>query len=132
MAKPATAIKLFNKWTYDDVECKDISLREYMSIAQKVKYSVSLPHTAGRYQVRRFRKVQCPLVERLVNSMMRHGRNNGKKLLAIRYDLYYFYKSFFIIREDFAYIINSFTFYYVLFINISFLVLLSTLSKSSI
>ena len=89
MAKPATSIKLFNKWTYEDVECKDISLREYMSIAQKVKYSVSLPHTAGRYQIRRFRKVQCPLVERLVNSMMRHGRNNGKKLLAIRYAFFH-------------------------------------------
>merc|ERR1711974_253177 len=32
----------------------------------------------------RFRKAQCPLVERLVNSMMYHGRNNGKKLKAMR------------------------------------------------
>lgn len=93
MAKPVTAIKLFNKWTYDDVECKDISLREYMSIAQKVKYSVALPHTAGRYQIRRFRKVQCPLVERLVNSMMRYGRNSGKKLLAVRYCFFTFFAS---------------------------------------
>merc|ERR1712060_283194 len=32
----------------------------------------------------RFRKAQCPIVERLVCSMMYHGRNNGKKLKAIR------------------------------------------------
>jgi small subunit ribosomal protein S5e len=87
MAEPATKIKLFNKWTYDDVECKDISLRDYISVAQRTKFSVALPHTAGRYQVKRFRKVQCPIVERLVNTLMRHGRNNGKKMMAIRYFL---------------------------------------------
>ena len=27
---------------------------------------------------------QCPIVERLTNSLMMHGRNNGKKMLAIR------------------------------------------------
>merc|ERR1712085_175351 len=30
------------------------------------------------------RKAQCPIVERLVNSLMMHGRNNGKKIKAIR------------------------------------------------
>merc|ERR1712183_966072 len=34
-------------------------------------------------QVKRFRKAQCPIVERLVNAMMRKGRNNGKKVLAV-------------------------------------------------
>ncbi|XP_056698360.1 40S ribosomal protein S5 [Spinacia oleracea] len=29
-------------------------------------------------------KVQCPIVERLTNSLMMHGRNNGKKLMAVR------------------------------------------------
>src|SRR5690606_14827552 len=33
---------------------------------------------------KQFKKVGCPLVERLVNSMMMHGRNNGKKLKAVR------------------------------------------------
>jgi small subunit ribosomal protein S5e len=45
---------------------------------------VYLPHTAGRYQKKRFRKATCPFVERLVNSMMMKGRNNGKKQLSIR------------------------------------------------
>jgi small subunit ribosomal protein S5e len=31
-----------------------------------------------------YRKAQCPIVERLTNSLMMHGRNNGKKLMAIR------------------------------------------------
>ena len=37
-----------------------------------------------RYAAKRFRKAQCPIVERLVNSLMMHGRNNGKKLLTVR------------------------------------------------
>merc|ERR1712157_529260 len=32
----------------------------------------------------RFRKAQCPIVERVVNSLMMHGRNNGKKMLTVR------------------------------------------------
>ena len=43
-----------------------------------------MPHTAGKYQIKKFRKVTCPLVERLVNQLMRKGRNAGKKQLAVR------------------------------------------------
>ena len=31
-----------------------------------------------------FFSTQCPIVERLTNSLMMHGRNNGKKLMAAR------------------------------------------------
>merc|ERR1712002_912369 len=75
-------IKLFGKWNPDEVQVSDISLTDY--IAVKEKNAVYLPHTAARYALKRFRKAQCPIVERLVNSMMMHGRNNGKKLLAVR------------------------------------------------
>ena len=51
---------------------------------QKAKYHQYIPHSAGRYNIKRFRKAQCPIVERLTNSLMMHGRNNGKKLLAVR------------------------------------------------
>ncbi|KAJ1791484.1 ribosomal protein S5 [Coemansia sp. RSA 2399] len=73
-------IRLFNKWSFEDVEIKDISLTDYVQI----RNPVYLPHTAGRYASRKFRKAQCPIVERLTNSLMRHGRNNGKKLMAMR------------------------------------------------
>merc|ERR1712029_386916 len=55
-----------------------------MGIAVKEKSAKYLPHSAGRYASKRFRKAQCPIVERLVNSLMMHGRNNGKKLLTVR------------------------------------------------
>ena len=48
------------------------------------KSSKYLPHSAGRYSVKRFRKAQCPIVERLACSLMMHGRNNGKKLMTVR------------------------------------------------
>lgn len=43
-----------------------------------------MPHSAGRYATKRFRKAQCPIVERVTNALMMHGRNNGKKIMAIR------------------------------------------------
>ena len=42
------------------------------------------PISIHRFAAKRFRKAQCPVVERLVNSLMMHGRNNGKKLLTVR------------------------------------------------
>merc|ERR1712062_155535 len=75
-------VKLFGKCSTDDVQVNDISLNGY--IAVKEKHAKYLPHSSGRYQVKRFRKAQCPIVERLVNSLMMHGRNNGKKLLTVR------------------------------------------------
>merc|ERR1712121_371673 len=75
-------VKLFGKWSTDDVQVSDISLNDY--IAVKEKFAKYLPHSAGRYQVKRFRKAGCPIVERLACSLMMHGRNNGKKMLAVR------------------------------------------------
>merc|ERR1711963_259063 len=75
-------VKLFNKWACDEVNVSDMSLQDYIAVKEKsAKY---LPHSAGRYAAKRFRKAQCPIVERLVNSLMVHGRNNGKKLLTVR------------------------------------------------
>jgi len=45
---------------------------------------VWLPHTAGRWQRKKFTKDHMPLVERLVNFLMFKGRNAGKKCLAIK------------------------------------------------
>ena len=75
-------IKLFGKWSLEEVTVSDISLQDYIYV--KEKHAKFIPHSGARYQVKRFRKAQCPIVERLACSMMMHGRNNGKKLLAVR------------------------------------------------
>jgi small subunit ribosomal protein S5e len=79
----ACEFKLFNKYDYSDVKVDDICFKDYIAVTNS-KSQVFVPHTAGRYQVKRFRKAQCPIVERLVGCMMFHGRNAGKKAQAIR------------------------------------------------
>jgi small subunit ribosomal protein S5e len=74
---------LFGRWSYKGIECEDISLESYISVKQ-TKAKVFLPHTAGKYQAKQFDKVKCPIVERLINSLMMKGRNNGKKQMAVR------------------------------------------------
>ena len=55
-AQELPEIKLFNKWSTDDVVVNDISLTDY--IAVKEKFAKYLPHSAGRYAAKRFRKAQ--------------------------------------------------------------------------
>lgn len=63
LAANESGIKLFNRWESVDVEVKDISLIDYI----QVRNAILLPHTAGRYAAKQFRKAQMPIVERLVN-----------------------------------------------------------------
>ena len=77
-----TEFSLFGKYAYTE-KVNDISVIEQTAINSS-KANIIVPHTSGRYQVKRFRKAQCPIIERLTNSLMYHGRNNGKKCLAIK------------------------------------------------
>jgi len=79
VTKDVGTIKLFGRWDYD-VEVRDISLTDYISL----RNPAYVTHSAGKYAAKRFRKANCPIIERLINSLMMHGRNNGKKLMAVR------------------------------------------------
>lgn len=70
-------IKLFGKWSFEDIVIRDPSLKRYISLKP-----VFLPHTGGRHEHRHFGKAEVPIVERLINKLMRPGRNMGKKHLA--------------------------------------------------
>lgn len=70
-------IRLFGKWSYDNIVVLDPSLKRYLCLKP-----VFLPHTGGRHARRRFGKAEVPIVERLINKMMSPGRNTGKKHLA--------------------------------------------------
>jgi len=82
-------IKLFGKWSYRDVVVTDPSLKKYISLRP-----VIVPHTAGRHARKRFGKATVPIVERLINRLMRKAKNTGKKHLAynivkLAFDLIY-------------------------------------------
>ena len=76
--------KCFGKWSYEGIECPDMSLTNYCQV-KTVRQQVFIPYTAGRYQQRKFKKVQCPIVERLVACIMIAGaRSTGKKQNAVQ------------------------------------------------
>ena len=45
------------------IDVKDISLADYI----QTRHAVYVPHTAGRYAKKQFKKAQMPIVERLVD-----------------------------------------------------------------
>ncbi|MEM3356353.1 MAG: 30S ribosomal protein S7 [Candidatus Bathyarchaeia archaeon] len=71
-------IKLFNKWSFKDVQVKDLGLQRYISLKPVV-----IPHSMGRHEHKRFHKANVNIVERLVNNLMHPGKNAGKKAKAI-------------------------------------------------
>jgi len=76
-AKQEKEIKLFGKWTFKDIKAKDIGLERYISLKPVVA-----PHSMGRHEHKRFRKASISIVERIVNNLMRPGKNTGKKAKA--------------------------------------------------
>jgi small subunit ribosomal protein S7 len=63
-----------------EVEVKDLGLQRYVSVS-----SVHVPHTMGRHAHRKFHKARLNIVERLVNNLMRPGKNAGKKARALNF-----------------------------------------------
>jgi hypothetical protein len=51
------------KYASHSIEVKDISLTDYI----QTRHAVYVPHTAGRYAKKQFKKAQMPIVERLVD-----------------------------------------------------------------
>ncbi|MCK4243257.1 30S ribosomal protein S7 [Candidatus Bathyarchaeota archaeon] len=77
--KDSSNTKLFGKWLTDDIELKDNGLKRYLSLG-----TTYLPHSGGRHEHKKFGKSKVAITERLVNNMMRHGLNGGKKAKAIK------------------------------------------------
>jgi len=76
--------KLFGKWDYKDIKSSEIALEDYLSV-KSVKHQVYYPYSAGKFQKKRFQKVQCPVTERFVNQLMvGKSTTNGKKQMAVR------------------------------------------------
>lgn len=76
--KEESEIKLFGKWSFKDIETTDLGLDRYVSLNP-----VRVPHSMGRHEHKRFRKARVNIVERLLNNLMRPGKNAGKKAKAL-------------------------------------------------
>lgn len=71
-------VKLFGKWSFKEIEVRDLGLKRYISLSPTF-----VPHSMGRHEHRRFRKADVNIVERLINNLMRPGKSAGKKARAI-------------------------------------------------
>jgi len=71
-------VKLFEKWSFKDAQVRDLGLQRYVTLKQVV-----VPHSMGRHEHKRFHKAGVNIVERLVNNLMRPGKNAGKKANAV-------------------------------------------------
>jgi small subunit ribosomal protein S7 len=73
-------IKLFQKWTFNDITVKDPGLKRYINLTP-----MTTPHSMGRHEHQRFRKARVNIVERFINGFMRPGKNSGKKARATNF-----------------------------------------------
>ncbi len=73
-------LKVFGKWDVEEVVVNDPALKNYICLKPRF-----VPHTHGRHANTPFAKQNVFIVERLINKVMRKGRNTGKKMLA--YDI---------------------------------------------
>ena len=78
MSRKPPEIRIYDKWSTDEIEVADPGLEKYLSVKPTL-----FPHSGGRHEHKRFRKASLNIVERLVNNMMRPGRAGGKKTKAI-------------------------------------------------
>ncbi len=74
MSTAQNEIKLFQKWSFKDIKVEDVGLQRYLNLRPMVA-----PHSMGRHEHQRFRKANVNVVERLINNLMRPGKNTGKK-----------------------------------------------------
>ncbi|MEM2093722.1 MAG: 30S ribosomal protein S7 [Candidatus Bathyarchaeia archaeon] len=70
-------VMLWHKWSFKDIEVKDVSLKRYISLRP-----ILIPHSGGRHEHQRFAKSQVNIVERFTNNLMRPGSAGGKKAKA--------------------------------------------------
>ena len=71
---------VFGKWDPEEVVINDPALKNYICLEPRF-----VPHTHGRHANIPFAKQKVFIVERLINKVMRKGKNTGKKHLA--YDI---------------------------------------------
>ncbi|UYP45284.1 30S ribosomal protein S7 [Candidatus Lokiarchaeum ossiferum] len=62
-------ILLFNRWSFEGVEVKDLSLKNYINLDP-----VIIPHSGGKHQHKKFWKTEhISVVERFINKIMTPG-----------------------------------------------------------
>lgn len=67
------ALKYFDEWPAEGVEIKDPGLKQYIRLEPRLSLQ-----SGGKHASKQFGKSEVPIVERLVNKIMRSGPGAGK------------------------------------------------------
>ena len=73
MSKSTKEIKLFNTWSFKDIDIKDDTLLNYINLKP-----IIVPHSCGRHEHKRFWKSNISITERLLNRLLSPGFIGGK------------------------------------------------------
>ncbi len=73
MSKSTKEIKLFNTWSFKDIDIKDDTLISYINLKP-----IIVPHSCGRHEHKRFWKSNISITERLLNRLLSPGFIGGK------------------------------------------------------
>lgn len=73
------SLPLFGKYETKNIVIPDVGLAKYVNLT-----GVGVPHHSGRHANTHFAKQKIPLVERLINHMMRTENWTGKKMSAYK------------------------------------------------
>jgi small subunit ribosomal protein S7 len=92
MSKEKSAIKLFDRWSFEGIKINDWTLENYINLRP-----IIVPHSAGRHEHRRFWKSsKVTIIERFVNRLLAPGfmsskikghkssYNSGKKMKLLK------------------------------------------------
>ncbi|TEU13867.1 MAG: 30S ribosomal protein S7, partial [Hadesarchaea archaeon] len=93
------ASKYFDKWSVDDIAIEDPGLKRYIWLEPS-----RVLHGGGRHSRKQFGKAGAPIVERLMNKIMRSGpgvRKLGGKLIRSAKACGKKYKAYNIVRKSF-------------------------------
>jgi small subunit ribosomal protein S7 len=74
-ARAGPNLLLFGKYDMTQVNIKDPSIKRYINLKPVV-----VPHSGGKSASRQFNKAEIPIVERLINKLMRNEFNTGEKM----------------------------------------------------
>jgi small subunit ribosomal protein S7 len=68
MSKSNLDVKLFNKWSFENIEVRDMTLENYINLRP-----IIIPSSCGRHEHKRFWKSNISIVERLLNRLLAPG-----------------------------------------------------------
>ena len=70
-------IKLFNRWSFDEISISDLGLKPYINLKP-----IIVPKTGGKYSKQKFHKSKMNILERFANKLMVPGHRGKKHLIS--------------------------------------------------